>query len=120
MGTGMKFPIQINPASGRFLESEGAESVRESVYLILMTQKGERAANPEFGSRLLSYPFLETSPTRLHMLEREVHETLLRQEPRISEVEVRAEPDLKKGELVLYVDYKLRNTGEQDSLHVKV
>ena len=37
----MKFPPQINPATGRFAVSSEEESVKESVYLILMTQKTE-------------------------------------------------------------------------------
>ena len=54
LGTGMKFPPQIDPGTGRFSLSSGAQSVRESVYLILMTQRGERWLEPEFGSRILS------------------------------------------------------------------
>ena len=54
LGMGMKFPPQINPATGRFVVSTNEESVKESIYLILMTQKSERFLRPEFGSDLLS------------------------------------------------------------------
>ena len=59
LGTGMKFPPQINPATGRFAVSSEEESVKESVYLILMTQKTERFLRPEFGSDLMSYTFMD-------------------------------------------------------------
>ena len=39
LGSGMKFPPQINPATGRFEVVSGQASVKESVYIILMTQK---------------------------------------------------------------------------------
>ncbi len=70
-GRGMKFPPQIDRTTGRFVLADESESVRDSVYLILMTQKGERPARPEFGSRILSYPFTDTNPTTLHVLERQ-------------------------------------------------
>ena len=46
----MKFPPQIDPATGRFVTASEEESVKESVYLILMTQRTERFLRPEFGS----------------------------------------------------------------------
>ena len=42
LGTGMKFPPQVNKATGRFVLSSQEENVKESIYLILMTQKTER------------------------------------------------------------------------------
>ena len=40
LGRGMKFPPQVNPATGRIVTSEDNISVKESIYLILMTNKG--------------------------------------------------------------------------------
>ena len=65
LGTGMKFPPQIDKSTGRFMLSSGAECVKESVYLILMTHQGERWLEPTFGSRLMNYTFMDTSPTML-------------------------------------------------------
>lgn len=54
LGRGIKFPIGVNSATGRFLMSQEEENVKESIYMILMTQRGERFVRPEFGSSLLS------------------------------------------------------------------
>ena len=54
LGSGLKFPLQVNRATGRAVMSHAEQSVKESVYIILMTQKGERFARRDFGSRLLS------------------------------------------------------------------
>lgn len=67
LGSGLKFPIQVNRATGRAVMSHGEQSVKESVYIILMTQKGERFARRDFGSRLLSYTFMDTSVTRINI-----------------------------------------------------
>ena len=37
----MRFPIDINPATGRFETVSGRERIRQSVMLILKTEKGE-------------------------------------------------------------------------------
>lgn len=120
MAAGMKFPIQINPATGRFVESEDAESIRESVYLILMTQKGEHPIRKQSGSTILSYPFMDLSSTRIHMLEREVRDTLLRQEPRICDVEVHAVKEPEEENLMIQVTYQVKETGEMNSLELRV
>lgn len=119
-GRGMKFPPQIDRTTGRFVLADESESVRDSVYLILMTQKGERPARPEFGSRILSYPFTDTNPTTLHVLERQVKETILTQEPRISEVDVDAEFRAGEACLYLHIRYTVARTGKDDSLTIPV
>ncbi len=116
LGKGIKFPIEINPATGRFVLSEGNKSVKESVYLILMTQKRERWTRPDFGSRILSYTFMDTSATRLSMMARNLEETILTQEPRINQVEVNVDPKLDKGCLIINIAYRIAETNTRDNL----
>ena len=116
LGTGMKFPPQIDPGTGRFSLSSGAQSVRESVYLILMTQRGERWLEPEFGSRILSYTFLDISPTTVTLLTNELRALLLEQEPRISDVQVELDPETREGCLIFNLSYTITETKTRDNL----
>ena len=116
LGTGMKFPPQIDPGTGRFSLSSGAQSVRESVYLILMTQRGERWLQPEFGSRILSYTFLDISPTTVTLLTNELRALLLEQEPRISDVQVELDPEMREGCLIFNLSYTITETNTRDNL----
>ena len=116
LGAGMKFPPQIDPGTGRFAVSSQEESVRESVYLILMTNRGERWLEPGFGSRMMSYAFMDTSPTMLRMFSDELRELLLRQEPRIRDVDVEADPEIKDGCLLVSVRYTVAANHQEDSL----
>lgn len=120
MAGGMKFPIQINPRTGRFMESDGAANIKESVYLILMTQKGERLARPGFGSRIQGYPFQDFSSTRRHMMEREIRNTILSQEPRVEDVHAKIEWDQDKAQVLVYVDYTVRDTGQTGHIDLAV
>lgn len=115
-GRGMKFPPQVDPATGRFVVATIEESIQDSVYLILMTQKGERPAKPDFGSQILSYPFSDTNPTALHVLERQIKETILTQEPRISEVDVQATFQAEKASLYVNIRYRAASDRIQGGL----
>ena len=116
LGTGMKFPPQIDPGTGRFSLSSGAQSDKESVYLILMTQRGERWLEPEFGSRILSYTFLDISPTTVTLLTNELRALLLEQEPRISDVQVELDPETREGCLIFNLSYTITETNTRDNL----
>ena len=116
LGTGMKFPPQIDPTTGRIATVSDAQSVKESVYLILMTTRSERFMRPEFGSELLSYTFMDLSSTSVSMLIHTLTETLMKQEPRIGEVNITTEERERKGILFINVDYTIRRTNVRDNL----
>ena len=116
LGAGMKFPPQIDPGTGRFAVSAREQSVRESVYLILMTSRGERWLEPNFGSQMASYAFMDTSPTMLRMLSDDLRDLLLTQEPRISDVDVEIDPETKNGCLLVSIRDTVAATNSQDNL----
>lgn len=116
LGSGMKFPPQINPATGRFEVAKGETSVKESVYIILMTQKSERWIRPEFGSSLMNYTFMDTSTTMLNLMAREIAGDLMKQEPRLADVNIKIDAKSKQGCLIIYIDYLIRETNTRDNL----
>lgn len=116
LGAGMKFPPQIDPGTGRFAVSAREQSVRESVYLILMTSRGERWLEPNFGSQMASYAFMDTSPTMLRMLSDDLRDLLLTQEPRISDVDVEIDQETKNGCLLVSIQYTVAATNSRDNL----
>ena len=116
LGSGMKFPPQVNTATGRFVVSSEEESVKESVYLILMTQKTERFLRPEFGSNLMSYTFMDINMTTVNMMIRSLTEQILKQEPRIGEVVITTDSQVKEGCLLVNIDYTIRSSQIRDNL----
>ncbi len=116
LGTGIKFPIQINNVTGEFVMSSEEESVKESVYIILMTQKSERWLRPSFGSNILSYTFTDISLTRISMMEKEIERAITDNEPRISKVDVDIQPAMDKGCLIISLQYTIARTNRKDNL----
>lgn len=116
LGAGMKFPPQIDPGTGRFMVSEKEQSVKESVYLILMTNMGERWLEPEFGSRMMSYTFMDTSPTMLRMMSDELRNLILKQEPRISSVDINVDSETRESCLIISIEYTIAETNSLENL----
>ena len=105
LGVGMKFPPQVNPATGRFVTVSNEISVKESIYLILMTRRTERMVRPNFGSNIDSYVFMDINLTSLNMMSTELASAILMQEPRVRDVEINIEPQLNVGRLIINIGY---------------
>ena len=88
LGKGMKFPPQINKATGRFATVDGEESVRQSLYIILMTQISERPLRPDFGSELMGYTFMDINPNSINWMTRTIREQIALQEPRVTDIDI--------------------------------
>ncbi len=112
----MKFPPQIDPATGRFITVSGNKAVKESLYLILMTQTTERLVRPSFGSEIMSYTFMDTGTTMMSIFRRNITETILAQEPRISDVDVSMEYRENQGAIIISINYLVAATNSRDNL----
>jgi phage baseplate assembly protein W len=116
LGKGMKFPPQINPATGRFVMVSEEESVKESIYLILMTQVSERPLRPGFGSNIMSYTFMDQNLSRLNMVSRSIQDTIANQEPRVGDIRVSIRSGAQRGVLLFDINYTVRNTNTRSNL----
>jgi phage baseplate assembly protein W len=115
LGSGMKFPPQANKATGRFAVSSGEQSVKEAVYLIMMTAVGERELAPNFGSSLARYAFMDINLTNLSIMRRDVTELITSQEPRISDAEVDIDAESRNDCLIVNIRYKVAQTNTVDN-----
>lgn len=116
LGTGVAFPPQIDPATGRFKMSRGTQSVKESIYLILMTQVSERITRPDFGTQTASYIFMDVNLTELTIMERDLTDSILRQEPRVRDVDITTDMQSQQGYILISIDYILAENNQRDNL----
>ena len=114
MGRGVKFPLQIDPRTGKIAMVSEEEDIAEAIGIILNTVQGERVMRPDFGSNVLDYIFSETSDTMRQGLAFDLREQLGYQEPRIDEVEISCEDaDKMDGALIVNVSYRVRSTNNR-------
>lgn len=116
LGTGMKFPPQVNKATGRFVVSSEEQSVKESIYLILMTQKTERFLRPDFGSDLVSYTFMDVNITNVNMMIRALTEQIMSQEPRVDDIQITTDSQVREGCLMVDINYRVISSNVRDNL----
>lgn len=117
LGKGFKFPIQVDEITGKMKTSSYEEDIKEAIYIILMTKKGERVMNPDFGCGAYEYVFDTMDYTTLSMMEREVREALTLWEPRITDLEVNLEVDeTQEGCVQVKIDYTVRSTNNPYNL----
>ncbi|GAA4609837.1 phage baseplate assembly protein W [Actinoplanes octamycinicus] len=109
-GVGWKFPIQLDER-GRVVRVSGEDSVREAIWLILSTAPGERAMRPGFGCGVHDLVFGISNAATAGLVEARVRDALVRWEPRIDLLDVRAgsAPD-SPATLLIQIDYRLRAT----------
>lgn len=119
-GTGISFPPKLGP-DGRMATSSGAESVRESIRVILSTDFEERLMRPSFGGGLRRYLFEPNTVSTRRQIEERVRRALTRWEPRIELEDVAAEeaPD-DPDEAVLTLVYRIRATGARRQTRLTV
>ncbi|MGK6353920.1 GPW/gp25 family protein [Sphingomonas sp. DT-207] len=108
LGRGLKFPIRVNGRGG-LSWSEGEESIAEAIWIILSTPRRSRVMEPEFGCGAHDYVFAPNNATTRAMVQSEVLRALVRYEPRIDVLAVRATAQADVPELLLVeIDYRVR------------
>ncbi|MEM9212751.1 MAG: GPW/gp25 family protein [Cyanobacteria bacterium P01_F01_bin.150] len=115
LGQGFSFPLTISQ-QGRLSLSTEQQSVRESIWLILLTEPGERLYRPTFGCRLSELAFAPINSETLMLMRIWVQEALEQWEPRIEVAEVLARPRTDQGAVFIVINYRLRTTYERQSL----
>lgn len=115
LGQGLRFPLQINQQGSLDLSVED-NSIRESIYIILLTRLGERVYRPEFGCRLSELVFAPMNTETLMLMRIYVKEALDLWEGRIIVDEVLAEPDSREGKVDLIINYRLKDRPDSRSL----
>lgn len=115
LGQGLAFPLGVSSQGGLAISTAG-QSVRESIWLILLTEPGERLYRPEFGCRLSELSFAPINSETLMLMRIWVKEALERWEPRIDLEDVLARPQADKGTVFLVINYRLKQTYERQSL----
>ncbi|WP_337099673.1 GPW/gp25 family protein [Paenibacillus sp. YIM B09110] len=111
LGKGWKFPVQVDATTGRILMADAEEDIAEAIRIIIRTSKGERLMRPDFGCGLREFVFGTTDETSLRLISSEVTDAIRIWEPRVKDIEVKAQLDPQHtGRVQLTVSYAVRST----------
>ena len=110
LGVGWSFPVSTD-GTGMLAHAQFEESVRQSIWIILSTAKGERVMRPDFGCDIYDLVFEVNSATTAGRVAQAVKQALLLYEPRIDVLDVQVQAEGTSGEVMLIsIDYEVRAT----------
>jgi Bacteriophage baseplate protein W len=101
LGSGWSFPVAPDPATGGLDVAAGAEKVRESIWIVLDTEPGERIMRPAFGCGLRRFLMEPNTVATRSLIKHSVQTALTLWEPRIMLTSVDVLPDGEDPSLVL-------------------
>jgi hypothetical protein len=116
LGRGWTFPLQVGN-EGRISMSEYEKDIKEAIWIILSTAKGERVMRPDFGCGIHEFVFSVMNTATTTLISNSVKEALTIFEPRIqvTKVEVSTEA-MAEGKLLIEVEYRVRTTNNRFNL----
>ena len=115
LGVGWSFPVSLD--GGRIATAGSEESIRQAIWIILATARGERKMRPDFGCGIHDLVFAANSADTAGRAATDVREALIRWEPRIEldDVEVTGDP-AEPSRLLIQIEYRVRSTNNRFNL----
>ncbi len=115
LGRGWKFQVSVE--DGEIASSEGENSIKESIKIILGTAKGERVMRPDFGCDINEIVFAPINTSTGTLIDFHIREALLIWEPRIDLLNVHVSPDEnEKNKLVINIEYMVKASNTKSNL----
>ncbi|GJL61830.1 MAG: baseplate protein [Nitrospirales bacterium] len=117
LGRGWSFPIAWDKKRKQISVTANEEKIKQSIYIILGTAKGERIMRPDFGCGIHEFTFSVFNSATVTMIKSAIKDALIQWEPRIEvmRVDVSAE-ELSDGILNVRVDYRVISTNNEFNL----
>lgn len=109
LGRGWSYPVALD-ASGAIRSAAYEESVRQAIWIILGTSRGERLMRPDFGCGIYELVFAVNSASTAGSVAQAVRVALLKHEPRIDVRNIAVRPDDSGSALLIDIDYEVRST----------
>ena len=100
-----------------FKTSQYEEDIREAIWIILSTSKGERTMRPDFGCSIHDFVFASINASVIELIKQSISDALHLWEPRISldEVNVSIE-NITTGMLIIEIKYTVNLTNNSFNL----
>lgn len=116
LGVGWKYPVNAD-YNGKIAMSRYEDDIKEAIWIILGTAKGERVMRPDFGCGIHDLVFAPINTATVTLVEDSVREALTFWEPRIELIKVEASTEYAdEGKLPVSIDFRVRTTNNRFNL----
>lgn len=116
LGRGWAFPPTFDQTTATVVMAAADQDIRESLWIILSTNLGERIMLATFGSSLWSQVFTALTPTTANEIAHMVSNAIIQWEPRIQLEDVTVRAGTPAGWLDIVIRYLVRQTNTRNNL----
>ena len=96
------------------------DQIKSNLINLLLTYKGERIENPEFGADLPRLLFEPISDDTFFKIENQILNNVGIYIPEITILNIEINPDADNNTILIKIDYKLNISGQQDNIIIEL
>ena len=108
----LNITFKKHPVTNDVVVSKDASAIKQAIVNLLMTNKGERLMNPNYGSDIRRYLFEPLDYGTANQIKGNIRDTIERFEPRISVVRLKASPNYDDNGFDITMTYSIRGTND--------
>lgn len=94
------------------------EAIKQSLYMLINTNKGTRIFQPNYGCRIKGFLFEPFDSSVATQIGKELEETIKNYEPRVQLIKISVDMDDRTTSYNISVVYRINNTEEADFVKV--
>ena len=108
----LNITFKKHPVTDDVVVSRDASAIKQAIVNLLMTNKGERLMNPDYGSDIRRYLFEPLDYGTANQITGNIKSTIDTFEPRISVLNLRALPNIDDNGFDVEMTYEIRGTDD--------
>ena len=108
----LNITFKKHPVTNDVVVSKDASAIKQAIVNVLLTNRGERLMNPNYGSDIRRYLFEPLDYGTANQIKGNIRDTIERFEPRISVVRLKASPNYDDNGFDITMTYSVRGTDD--------
>ena len=101
-----------HPVTNDLVVSRDASAIKQAIVNLLLTNKGEKLFNPEYGSDIRSYLFEPLDYGTAAQIQRNIAYSVNKHEPRVQIEDLRANPNFDDNGFDVEMTYSVRGSND--------
>ena len=108
----LNITFKKHPVTNDVVVSKDASAIKQAIVNLLMTNKGERLMNPNYGSDIRRYLFEPLDYGTANQIKGNIRDTIETFEPRIRVLRISATPNFDDNGFDVVLQYNVRGTDD--------
>ena len=108
----LNITFKKHPVTDDVVVSRDASAIKQAIVNLLLTNKGERLMNPNYGSDIRRYLFEPLDYGTGFQIKSNIRDTLERFEPRISVIDIKCTPNFDDNGFDVVLQYNVNGTDD--------